>query len=111
MPLLKTKVNSFEQKDSKTYASKFITFLHFISFIPLNEKNGKLIFKFVSFKSLLNILLVVLLFSFQIICIMAFEHETKFFNFGTIVEIISFALINAVSIIPALQPMILRYVM
>ena len=110
MPLLRTKVNSLEEKDSQTYASKFLTFLQFISFIALNEKDGKLSFKFVSFKTLSNIVLVVLLFSFQIICIMAFEHETKYFSFGTIVEILSFALINVVSIIPTLQPMILRYV-
>ena len=110
MPLLETKVNSFEQNDSETSASKFLKFLKFISFIALTEKNGKLIFKFVSFKSLLNILVVVLIFSFHVICMLAFEHERQFFTFGTIVEIISYVLINATAIIPFLQPMILRYV-
>ena len=109
MPLLKFNVN--EQNSLETSASKFLKFLKFISFIALVEKNEKLNFRFASFKSLLNILVVVLLFSFQIICIIAFEHENQLiFKSGTIVEIISFVLINVTIIIPVLQPIILRYV-
>lgn len=109
MPLLKFNVH--EQNALETSASKFLKFLQFISFIALVEKNGKLNFKFASLKSLLNVLLVVLLFSFSIICFIAFEHDFHLTSrYGTIVEIISFALINVTAIIPVLQPMILRYV-
>ena len=109
MAYLKSEVQSLEQKDSKTFASKFLRSLMFVGFIAVNEKNGELIFKFVSFKTLLNMIEVVFLFSFQLICVFAFEHETYVLNFETIVEVVSTALIFAASIIPVLQPMILRY--
>ena len=80
----------------------------FIGFIALNEKNGNLMFKFVSFKTLLNMIEVVFLFSFQMICLFVFEHETHALHFETIVEIVSMVLIGAASIIPVLQPIILR---
>ena len=109
MPYLKSQVNSLEQKDSKTFASKFLRCLRFIGFIAVNEKNGKLIFKFFSFKTFLNMIEVLFLFALQMTCLFAFEHETYNLNFGTIVEVVSMVLISSASIIPALQPIILRY--
>ena len=110
MPYIKSQVKSLEQKDIKTFASKFLRFLKFVGFIALNEKNGKLIFSFFSFKTLLNMIEVVFLFAFQMTCLFAFEHETYVFNFETIVEVVSLVLIGAASIIPILQPIILRYI-
>ena len=109
MAYLKSEVQSLEQKDSKTFASKFLRSLMFVGFIAVNEKNGKLVFRFVSFKTLLNMIEVVFLFSFQVICMFAFEHETHVLNYETIVELVSMGLIVAASIIPVLQPIILRY--
>ena len=109
MPLLKKQVNPMEQRDAPTSASKFLRFLHFISFIAVIEENGMLFFKFVSVKTLLNILVVFFLCSFRMICLLAFEHEQAILHFGTIVELISMILVWSLSIIPVLQPMILRY--
>ena len=110
MPLVKTKVNSLEQTQmSQTSASKFIRFLCSVSFIAVNDQNGKLVFKIFSFKTLLNILVVFSLCLFRILCLLLFEHESDFLSIGTIVQMISKILVYMSLIIPVLQPMILRY--
>ena len=109
MPLLKKQVNPMQKRDAPTSASKFLRYLHFVSFIAVIEENGMLFFKFVSVKTLLNILVVFFLCSFRMICLLAFEHEQAILHFGTIVELISTVLAWSLSIIPVLQPLILRY--
>ena len=112
MPILRTKVNPLEQMDSKSSASKFIQFLYTVNFIAVSEKNGKLIFKFVSFKTLFNLLFVVICFyGCQIICIVAFEYESKMeWHIGTVAELLSFSLYSNITLMNLLQPIILRYV-
>ena len=112
MPILRTKVTPLEQRDSKSAASKFIQFLNAVSFIAVSEKNGKLIFKLVSFKTLFNLLFVVIcLYGFHIICLVAFEYKTKMeWHFGSVMEFLSFSLYSNVALMNLLQPLILRYV-
>ena len=112
MPILKTKVNPMKHRDSQSHAFKFIQFLHAVCFIAVSEKNEKLIFKLVSFKTLFNLLFVVVcLFGCQIISMVAFEYETKMeWHFGTVAEFFSFSLQSTVALMNILQPMILRCV-
>ena len=112
MPSLRTKVNPLEQRDSESSASKFIQFLNAVNFIAVSEKNGKLIFKFVSFKTLFNLLFVVICFyGCQIICMVAFEYETRMeWHIGTVAELLSFSLYSNLALMNLLQPIILRYV-
>ena len=110
MPLIKTKVNSFMQKDSQSSASKFIWLLHKISFIAVSEKNGRLIFKFISFKTFLHLLFVVIfLCGFPIVSLVAFQHETLWIsNFKTVTEFLSVGLLTTFTLMPLIQPLILR---
>ena len=112
MPILRTKVNPLEQRESQSSASKFMQFLHAVSFIAVSEKNGKLIFKIISFKTLFNLLFVVIcLYGFHIICLVAFEYKTRMeWHFGSVAEFLSFSLYSNVTLMNLLQPMILRYV-
>ena len=111
MPLLKTKVNPFEQRDSQSSASKFIWLLHKICFIAVSEINGRLIFKFLSFKTLFHLLFVVIcLCGFPIVSLVAFQHETLWIsNFKTVTEFLSVGLLTTFISIPIIQPLILRY--
>ena len=112
MQALKRKVYPLEENDSATSGSKFLHFLHSICFIVVNEKDGKLKFKLFSCKTLFHIFLVIgILCGFPIICIFAFEYDStiSYNSSETIVEMISFGLITTATLIPVLQPLILRY--
>ena len=112
MPILKTKVNPLKQMDSQSFASKFIRFLNAVSFLAVRENDGRIIFKFFSFKTLFNLLFVVIcLYGCQIISAVAFEYKTKMeWHFGTVAEFLSIALYTNIALMNFLQPMILRYV-
>ena len=111
MPILKTKVNPFQERGSESSASKFIKFLNVICFIAVKEKNGKLTFEFFSLKTLLHIIFVGLcLYGFTIVNMVAFEYETDLNQkFETVAEHLSMGLLMNLIIMPLLQPMILRY--
>ena len=111
MALLKTKVNSSDQRESHSSASKFIRFLNAVSFIAVRVKNERLIFKFVSLKTLLHLLFVVIcLCGCQIVVNVAFKYEAKWTTkFETVSEFFSLTTLSTLIILPVLQPMILRY--
>ena len=112
MALLKTKVNSVEQRESHSSASKFIRVLHAVSFIAVRVKNERIIFKFVSLKTVLHLLFVVIcLCGCQIVGWSAFKYETKWTTkFETVSEFFSLTTLSTLIILPVLQPMILRYI-
>ena len=68
--------------------------------------------KYPTEKTLFHIFLVIgILCGFPIICIFAFEYDStiSYNSSETIVEMISFGLITTATLIPVLQPLILRY--